>query len=224
MTVPTHTRITFSGVFGSTVSPVEIWSFNVHTGPLSATTAANAATVATAARTAWQTNWGPLLSTDITLTRTRVAVVDSNSRVAKDFDGSFKQGDNVTAGGGSVAMPAASRMPTQAALVISLRSARADATGKGRFFLPFQMPNYALQTDFRLTSATADAVAAAAKAFLNGVASAASAPIVVASGGGKAGGGTGYLSPVTSVRVGRVVDTMRSRRNAQLEAYSVLAL
>lgn len=217
MPAPTHTRVTFSGIFGATTGPSEIWNFGLHFGPLQATTAAAATTIAGNLITPWTSYMKPMFTSDVVLTKVRVAVVAADGHVAKDFDGSYKQGDwvGVNAGSGTRAT-GTGYLPLQTAMVGSLSSARPDATGKGRFFLPFPGV-YALAADYRLGASDAQSLAGSLKSFINAAVTAVQAPLVIASS-------KGYLSNVTTVRVGRVPDTMRSRRNQELEAYSVLSL
>jgi hypothetical protein len=108
------------------------------------------------------------------------------------------------------------RYPLQVAFVVSLNTARRGPTGKGRCFLP--CPGMALFPSDGLTDAATAQAAAVSFAQLvsdlnnvpgiDGVAP----KVTIASS-------KGYNSDVTSVRTGRVFDTMRSRRRSQEELY-----
>lgn len=214
MPAPAHSLITFSGVFGSFTAPVEIWSFGVKTAVVNLGSQAARKAMATQMETAFATHLGGRLPSNVVLTRTRWAEINPVGLVARETDGAYSQGDATlghicTGSGGSI-------MPLQTALVVSLNTPRPGPTGKGRFFLPF--PAVSLANDFRITATDASTIGAAVKSFLDAINTAVSTgptqvgKIVVASS-------KGYLSEVTSMRIGRVPDTLRSRRSALLEAY-----
>ena len=224
MAAPAHTRITFSGVFGSTTQPIEIWAFNLSARPVLGTQPPGNAQMAADVAAAYTTHLKPLYDTDVTLTRVRIASLGPEGLVSKDGNGAYNQVDHNTAVSGANGAVAANRKPLQTALVVSLTTGRAGPTGKGRFFLPWPSPQL-LDTEYRISATQAATNAASAKAFLNAVSTAVGAPLVVASGGSVKPGGLGpALTNVTGVRVGRVPDTMRSRRSALLEGYSALSL
>ena len=124
--------------------------------------------------------------------------------------------DVVDAPGGKTDFPQSGMVLPQAACVVSLTSARRGPTGKGRVFLP--MPNVQLDNTLRMTPNFQGAIQASAAAWLvacknepgfdlNGL-----RPVIISS--------KGYSSEVKGVRVGRVLDTMRSRRTSIPEDYS----
>lgn len=103
----------------------------------------------------------------------------------------------------------------QSALAISLNTARRGSSGRGRFYLP--MPVVAVGGDMVVPEVIRDNMAAAAQTFLNNVYNTPGIDVtdltpVVAST-------KGFLSAVTGVRVGRVIDTIRSRRRSIDEGY-----
>lgn len=110
--------------------------------------------------------------------------------------------------------------PPQAALAISLVTARRGASGKGRFYLP--MPRAILAPDTLLMSPdNANDIRSVCKTFLDDLNNQSGADVldlevVVASS-------KGYNSKVTGVRVGRAIDTVRSRRRNLPENYSAVA-
>ncbi len=104
----------------------------------------------------------------------------------------------------------------QAALAVSLGTARRGPTGRGRFYLP--MPIIVLSPDTLLMDAPkALAIQGSAATFINALNNQPGIDVLglqVCVSSTK-----GYNSTVTTLRVGRVVDTMRSRRNALPESY-----
>lgn len=115
------------------------------------------------------------------------------------------------AGGGQISHP------TQVSLAVSFGTARRGASGKGRVYLP--NPLFAINgASFTIEEPDALAAAAAVGDWLNRLNDVpgvdASAPkVTVASS-------KGFNSDVTTVRVGRVLDTIRSRRTSLDEAYT----
>lgn len=211
MPKPAHTRVTFEGVIGSAAAPVEHWSFNVNFPAASsgaAATGASLITKATACRGAYAASINGIMGSDIVLTKTRVASVDDTGHVHVRADGSYVQGDWLTVATGTQAPQPA---PLQQALCVSLATARPGPTGKGRFFLPW--PAKSLDAgDKRLPVIQAQSCLDVSKDFLQQLATAMGAdPVVVSS--------KGYTSAVTTVRLGRTPDTMRSRREDSAEGY-----
>jgi hypothetical protein len=106
--------------------------------------------------------------------------------------------------------------PPQVALAVSLMTARRGPTGKGRFFLPATTVN--LDPASTIPIADAEAVRGSVQTFLNALNNLpgfdnTGSRVVVASS-------KGYNTDVNGVRVGRVLDTIRSRRNQILEKYT----
>lgn len=106
--------------------------------------------------------------------------------------------------------------PPQSALCISLTTGRRGPSGKGRFYVPM----FATQIDsatLLMPDAIRDAAQAQAATFIEALGNqpgidALGLKVVVAST-------KGYNTVVNGVRVGRVVDTIRSRRRQLPEAY-----
>lgn len=108
--------------------------------------------------------------------------------------------------------------PFQVSLAVSLVTDRRGPSGKGRFYLPLPVAGV---TDAGLVSGdiTQD-VALRVATFLDAVANrngadTAQPAVVVAST-------KGFLSPVRGVRVGRVLDTIRTRRRSLEEQYGAV--
>jgi hypothetical protein len=209
---PAHDLITWSGIIGGAASP-ETWAFGVRCEPTVAADPATLKAAATSAFGAFAQAGGLLemLGTNVFLTKVVVAKVATTGLWMPNDDGSFQKGEdtmNVNGTNGQNALPA------QSALVVSLVTARAGASGKGRFFLP--LGRRVLDEQGRLDTAAADDFANRSATFLDGIRDTIAFPVVASS--------KGFLSRVTAVRVGRVVDTQRSRRRSLVEAYSTVAL
>jgi hypothetical protein len=210
---PAHCKLTYSGVFGSPSAPLEIWSWGMtfldipnHGGTTQA--------LADKAAGLWGTYLKSFTSPVITLTKTRVAFLGDGAHVNKNADGVFDQADNLdpqTGTGDNSPI-----FPLQTALVASFYSLRQDATGRGRAFVPLQ--GVPLDSSFIIPVQTATNLATAMKLIAAGMEDAAGPHVgqhaVISS--------LGHTSVVTQYKCGRVPDTMRSRRNALKEQYSVL--
>lgn len=110
-------------------------------------------------------------------------------------------------GGAAVGYP-------QIALVLSLRTARTRGyASNGRMYIPSSFtPNVA---DGRISALNAGSAAAAGAAFIAAVNAAGIGLASVMSTVG-----AGRVEPITGVRVGRVMDTQRRRRNQLTEEYT----
>lgn len=212
---PAHVQLTFSGVFGSAAVPIEIWSFGLalYAPELVYASPAAMTPIASAARGAFFDYLSTILPSDVSLTRTRAASVLDTGHVDLTGDGQYIQGDDNTLVLGGVAAPA--RSPSvQDAIVVSLQTPRAGPSGKGRFFLPMTADAVA-PTDRRISAAARDDILGRSISFVRALNTIANAgPVSVVSS-------KGFASGVTKIRVGRVVDTHRSRRNRLNEDYGV---
>lgn len=132
-------------------------------------------------------------------------------------------GDSITTflatplGGGSGTGSSVSAFP-QICVVVSLTTDRLRGyASRGRFYsAPTNLP---VGSDGRLAVAAAVSLRDRAKTFLDTVNGAGLGPVTVYSNVGE-----GLKREVTGVRVGRVVDTMRSRRSSLDEDYQAVAL
>lgn len=108
----------------------------------------------------------------------------------------------------------------QASLCVSFGTERYGPTGMGRFFLP--MPSHAVGADFSIGALAAEAVRNRTVQLVDNLND---EPGIDVLGIGVCVSSTkGYNSRVTKVRVGRVIDTMRSRRRSLLEQYTPYGL
>lgn len=211
MPKPTHTRVTISGVIGTAAAPVEHFSFNLNfpAAALAAdATDAAADAKATAVRGALATTWPGQFGSDVIITEVRVAAVKADGHVNTRADGSYVQGINTTVVEGTQAKQP---VPLQQALCVSLVTGRPGPTGKGRFFLPW--PAISLDADDkRIPTVQVGYVMTTCTDFLQGIQTALGQQLQVVSS-------KGYMSEVTGLRIGRVPDTMRSRREDAAEGY-----
>ncbi len=212
MAVEPHLRLTAAGEFQSgSSSPWEIWSWrlNLHGSANVALykTQEIAEDFATDIQ-AFHVSAGARISSACVLREVKLAHIGADGRYVSDpiiIDRNAR---------GSV-----SGMPNapQIALAVSLDTERRGASGRGRFYMP-GFSGSANPTTGRIEPFVADQAASAAQTMLNAVNNLpsvdglASPRVVIVSS-------KGFVSPVTSVRVGQVLDTIRSRRNAIGEAY-----
>jgi hypothetical protein len=205
MPLPAHDMLTFSGVHGTVTDPIETWSFGVklQPGPQAATPEA----VAALGRTAYEQRYLAVMHPRTILTRVRFSRHNEGGLVSRQADGGYIQGDSDGALPGTGV--SSNLLPLQTALVVSLITARPGARGKGRYFLP--MPAMNLGDDYRISEFGQTQMANASQAFLTQIRGEIAAPIVASS--------YGFSSVVLECRVGRVVDTQRSRRRDLDEAY-----
>jgi hypothetical protein len=218
-----HFRVTVSGILGTTTTPVETWSTGFALIP---ETNADAIVslppiaewnTAVSAFTTWFTGTTSRITQAATATEARCAWVGVNGRVNKGEDGAFLQYKTPLNAVGPVTISTSSH-PFQIANVVSLRTPRADAGGRGRMYLP--APGLPVDIYGQISTADRDAVANGVAAMLTSFGNAfASLRPGVASQGSVLQGRGPSLAPVTSVRMGRVLDTVRSRRKNVAEAY-----
>lgn len=203
--------VSFRGIFGSLGAPVEEWQFGLRLTRDPAHdvfTEAQFQTLAEQAQSVYSTTIRASIPSWAVLTETRFVLVSIDGTTDRRLDGSYKQGiaDSNLPG----MHPQANRHPLQTALAVSTMTVRQGPTGKGRFYLP--APGIALENDFSIPSDDALAVANNAADLISGLNAMGAGNVSVFSS-------KGYDSRVTGVRVGQVMDTMRSRRRAQPEGY-----
>lgn len=212
MVQPAHTQYVFEGYTGAAGAPLEYWSFSLKSPPDFLVDAAEMTARANQARAVWSSALQPVSRLDTHLTRVKYVQKLEGGATALTANGAFRQGEWVgdlagANGGGAT-------YPLQTAVCVSLATDRSGATGKGRFFLP--SPHYVLGDDHRLSVANTTSLANACRDFVQALGAVAGGIEVVSS--------KGYATPVKRIRLGRVLDTMRSRRGNQLEEYVTSAL
>lgn len=120
-----------------------------------------------------------------------------------------------TPGGGPTDVTVTQMVLPQSALAVSLTTPRRGPSGKGRFYLP--MPVIGLTTNLQVQDVQRDQIQARVAQLIGDLGNqpgfdVLDLQVVVAST-------KGYNTSVTGVRVGRVLDTIRSRRRSIDEAY-----
>lgn len=145
------------------------------------------------------------MSTSGTIQSIRVAYIDSSGVTAQLAEAPTTSWVGTSAG----------KTPFQAAIVLSLMTGRPGRSFRGRMYWPAW--GLQVQTDLTIVAATVAAIAANAAAMITDIGTAAGAdfamqPVVNSKV-------LGTTNPVTSVRVGNILDTQRRRRNQAVETY-----
>lgn len=201
MVFPAHHRLTFSGIRGTLLNPLEGFAFRLNLGlPESAL---SPQILIDAAIAAYDANLKSIIHNSAILTEVKHAKIG--------VDGRYTDAPTVSApvvagtGGGS-------GHPWQIAMAVTLLTARRGPTGKGRTFLP--APTFDIGGgDGAVSAGLANAAATSYASFLsalNGPAGFGNVSVVSSKG---------YATPVASVTCGRIYDTIRTRRRSLEERY-----
>lgn len=188
----------FRHVASGTYPGGEVWSFTLHTQGAPTLTAAETAWVA-AINAGWAAGLNARYSTQMSLTGTATASLDvatgkQISRVA----------DVLALAGTAAAEP----LPAQCALVVSLRSAFATRSGRGRFYLPAMSTG--VMTTGKVGGAAMTAIVAGIKALMDTLVAAGLTPCIL-------NVTTHVTTVVTTFDIGNVIDTQQRRRNKLVE-------
>lgn len=208
-----HTRVTLSGIlYGGAEIFSTSFALAVAGGGTTVAPSMAAKLAIVAAAEAWFERSGTLISPQATMTQVRFETITALGTVAP---GSTNIGSFAT---GAAAQDV--RFPTQCALVLSMRPEVSTRRSRGRMYVP--LPSVNLGPDGRLTDTDQVAFITSSKTFFDAIPAAFPALepdqfLAVASSFG-----TTYL--VDQVGAGRVVDTMRSRRNQLNDAKNYQAL
>lgn len=183
----------------SGTTPGEIWSFTLHTeGSLDVDAAATAFTSASTAF--WTGSMDALFATDVVATQASTATLSEAT------------GGQITRRITGLSLPGTATeemLPFQVAVVVSLRSALATRSGRGRFYLP-PLTTASLESG-RLVETDQSAVANYASTYLQALDTAGLAPVIW-------GRTSLTATPVTELDVGDVFDTQRRRRGSLIES------
>lgn len=214
MTVPTHFRFSFRGVFTNTP---EIWNFGCHfrrdvaASPDLELTSIHQDQVTAAFVTLCQ-GGGASMSSGIHATDWRAYKIGTDGKM---------QGNPLVvdvhneAGSGGAAV----RYPPQIALVVTLVSLNRGPARFGRMYLPG--PAEGMSPDHRLSIQAASDYAEQVTQFLKSISNAIDVPNEPISVAGcnvsDRPSGSGTLQEIDHVEVGRVLDTLRTRRDQLLE-------
>lgn len=196
--------------FGGTINASETWTTTLRiAGTHPATQAANQAACdayATAVNNSFTTR--NFFTNKATLGQVKLNWVDEDGKYVDPWTNVVDYvPEHVNAASGTIVLP------SQCAWVVSLGTAVARGPAHaGRMYWPY--PNQALNSDGRMTLAQADAASGQMVQFINAIKA-----VTIVSGVPAIYSkiGTGFVHPITRLSVGRVVDTMRSRRTSQAE-------
>ena len=213
MPVPTHFKIVFRGIFENTE---ETWSFGTHfsrtveAGPDAGVGAINTGAVTTALDTFFGTA-GAFIPSWVRASDWRAYEIGTDGLMENEPLMVDVMPDDIQG------VASGSRNPPQIALAVTTVG---DNRGPGRFGR-FYLPTAAIVelADFRVSIVNATSVATAATAFLKGISDAIDLPGTIGSSSALniSKSGAGFKQQVDHVEVGRVLDTLRSRRRALLE-------
>lgn len=212
MPVPSHFKIVFRGIFTSTP---EEWSFGLHySRDVDLTADAEVSDISDSAVTSAITDLlgtaGGMFSDATVCTEWRAYVIGTNG---------LMQGNPkiVTLASPGVGGTATKKYPPQVALAVTTVAVNRGPARFGRFYLPGV--NLGMDNDHRLTVSNANAVADAASQFLKDVSGAIDLPLDTGSAAGLniSSLNGGVKQEIDHVEVGRVFDTLRSRRKQMLE-------
>ena len=205
-----HGKLTMSGTLGAQEGSPERWSMSLSLRPsgwFNATDSAGRREDIVADVKAFWARPASAIANIARLTQVKFAPIGVNGKYSGDpFVYDFLP--VLAAGGGLL-------HPYNVSLCVSLTTARRGPTGKGRIFLP--LPTLAVNDQGLCGNAAVQGVAASVQTLLTALNNAPGLDVqdnevVVASS-------KGYLSLVTGVRAGLVLDTVRSRRRALVENY-----
>ncbi len=212
-----HVRVHIQGVIGANpLAPAEIWGtgFQLSMFEVGGLPSQSQVDGISAAYIAYHSSGDSGIQSNCYYKRCLVSAVDTLGNVKKDpATGAYSQRESVTApvagaGGGL-------NRPFQISSVVTLVTPRAGASGRGRMYTP--MPVDGLSADGQASASQTLARAQKMAAFLAQVNSI--MEVGPPTGYVAVASSAGFLSEVTSVRVGSVLDTQRRRRNALVEAY-----
>lgn len=151
---------------------------------------------------------GSRIGSQAVLRLIKLNAIGEDGRYLNDSETIYHEVDPGVAGTGNA------NHPPQVALAISLRTARQRGRAHaGRFYIP--VGQSVAPADGRLSVADATSIAGAATTLISSI----NAVDPQWNVGVASSVGEGRLQPVTHVRVGRVLDTIRSRRTSLDEGY-----
>ncbi len=201
-TYAVHSRLTLSGTLGPAAMPVEAWSMNLSYARTAAPTQALVDEVWTKCVT-WFSGTTSGINPLAQLRQVKIALVGTDGKTV----GNPAVHVGIASGGTNDV-----HSPPQIALAVSLGTGLRGSTHRGRFYLP--MPTVISTPDFTIQQNDHDAIETALGTWLDAlqVSFGGAGSLVVASS-------KGFNTPVTGIRVGRVLDTIRTRRRSLKESY-----
>jgi hypothetical protein len=215
VTVPKHFKFSFRGIFENTP---EQWSFgcnfstNLSQVPDPGVDDIDVSAVTTALATLIAGPSDAAISTAVKAMDWRAYLIGTNGRMEGNPLFTDVSTDDISGAAGN-------RYPPQVALAVTFVGDNRGPARFGRMFLPG--PAEAIANDMRLSIASATGYAAAVTAFLKAVSDSIDLTLTESSKGqnisSRGLGGQGTAQDIDHVEVGRVLDTLRTRRNALLE-------
>lgn len=194
-----------------TLYGVETWAFNLSVASTDVPTQAVVDAVGPAFQT-FHTSTG-FISSQCKLVGVKAALIGADGLYGANEAVEWVAG---TVGGIAGAASTANPLP-QAALAVTLEGARPrGAAGRGRFYVP--APGQVIGADGRLSQAQANTAASYALTLVNAVNAAMPGDVSIV-GPATATGRAPARQRVVAVRVGRIIDTIRSRRSSMPEDY-----
>lgn len=216
MTVQTHFRIVFRGLFASTP---EAWSFStkweraVDLGPDAALSDISKTAVKTALQNLLSSTGN--FHSDVKATEIRYYQIGTDGRMEgdpyiDDFSGTPLSGSSTNV-----------RYPPDVAICVTTQAANRGHARFGRFYLPG--PALALGADWRLTASQAQNLGGACKTFCEAVGAAIDVPGTTARAAmlNISDDASSTHQRVKYLRVGRVLDRVSRRRRQLLEDYQL---
>lgn len=193
-------RVTYSGRLYS----AEKWSISLSVvGPTGQPTQADA----DAARTAFWPGMRGSVTSNVVMETAKVARIGADGLYGAMNAVVSTQPAFESSGSGTGTL-----MPPQCALAVTLLGSQPRAAaGRGRFYLP--APAVTFATDGRISAANAESIANAAAGLVNRLNAALNGDVCIVGPQTEKGRAPAYQR-VAGVRVGRVVDTVRSRRSS----------
>ena len=196
-------------IFGDGWSQSELWQCGVRLDAApTAQPDQDAMDALVAAAEVWFTGMAPAFSANVRLLGVKVAPVQ--------VDGFYGDGNDAQIALCDAPVPGQSsqdRLLPQASLACTLTTQRTRGRGaRGRFYPPPQ--GFPIGANGRIGAGEASGTMAAHVALIGAINGAGAGPVSVGSSLG-----AGSLLPVNGIRLGKVVDTQRRRRNAIAEEY-----
>lgn len=215
-----HLAYTFSGGLPGS----EVWSITLRTAAATGTDA-EALIAAGSAEAAFHTMWEASSSWSAFNPPT-VSFLECTCRFISAAGLTVAQG-TAPSGATTIGEASAQTAPNQTALVVTTETARPGRTGRGRFYMPFLSPQFAVGTD-KVSSGVAAGLLTPTAAFLNTLSA-------ITNGTPPNDFGPFHLAiqsqvnmaappNLNGIAIGDVVDTQRRRRNKVVEAYVTTGL
>lgn len=209
MTYAGHLKIVASGILGTVATPVEIFSFGISmSNTIGPSWPAGYADDVRDATNDFFVRANTQISSAAFLNQVKLSQIDTDGSLLAPAD--VRSVANHSGGAG------VSHWPFQCARCVSLGASSDSRHAKGRFYLPLPSENVNQDTGKASTGGEHN-IAVSVQTWFSDLATILGETVVVASK-------TDGNHTVHTVRVGDVIDTIRRRRNALVEAYSAVSI